>query len=119
MVALTCVVNGGQSPLGNLDNVLTISGVGRGGLVRDDCEGDDSRQRREGRAEPDHKVVERANFQNLRPDIINKSFSSKFCRRALALRSHSDPPEPNQPRWKKENVAKHLNDSTTNKDTKN
>ena len=64
MVALTCVVNGGHSPLGHLDNVLTISGVGRGGLVRDDCEGDDSRQRREGRAKLDHKVAKRASFQN-------------------------------------------------------
>ncbi len=33
--------------------------VGRGGLVRDDCEGDDRRQGREGRAEPYHKEERR------------------------------------------------------------
>ena len=57
-------MNGGHSPLGHLDNVLTISGVGCGGLVRDDCEGDDSRQRREGRAKLDHKVAKSTNFQD-------------------------------------------------------
>ena len=33
--------------------------MGRGGLVRDDCEGDDRRQGREGRAEPYHKEERR------------------------------------------------------------
>ena len=85
--------------LKKFNDVLTASGVGGSGLVRHDCEGDNCGQGRKGRAKLDHKVAKSTNFQDkkLHHTVLRKW--KELCRRALALRSLSDPPEPNQPRY--------------------